>query len=273
MPIAALVAISCVLSAFSTVHAQVIYTTADSTYSQSFDSLPVNNTTNSTTVFTFNNNSTLTGWYASAPAVGQTSKSASSSGSGKATDLGLYAWGAAGGTDRSLGTYTVSVSSGLTSPSYIGVQIQNTSGTTLDYATITYNVEEWRRNTDASSLTLEYLVTSATGNVLTTGSFTSLSGTTVNAVTGSPSGGTGFAPIGGTTSVSTLLSGLAWNSGDYLWLRWANVGPSQSDTTAAALSVDDFTFVGSTVPEPVTSFMLLLGCGSLLLLNRKRRLA
>jgi hypothetical protein len=239
-------------------HAQVLYN--GGAYSQNFNGLPANTVSNSTDNFTFTNNSTLSGWWSS---VGTGSGNArSSSGSASSSGTGIYSWGAANDSERALGTFTSQTGGFSTSPTSIGVQLFNNSETTLNAASLTYDVEQWRRNTTATTLTLEYLVTSSAGNQLLASGYTTLALTTVTATAGSASGLNGNANV---TPVSVNLSGLAWAPDTYLWVRWSNSQGANNASTA--LAVDNFSITAS-VPEPAT--LALCGLAMLGLVSRRR---
>ena len=229
-------------------HAQILF---GGSYSQDFNTLKSNTNSSGTTTATYTNNTTLEGWYAS---VGTGSNNArASSGAASGSGGGLYYWGAVNSTDMSLGTFSA-VSGGFsTPPTYIGTQLLNSTAITYTSLSVSYDVEQWRENATSNTLTLEYLVTSATGNQLTAGGYTSLPLTAVTSITGSASGLNGNAY---STSIDIDITGISWTPNTYLWLRWAN--NQGAVTNSSALSVDNFTII----PEPSTMTLLaFIGLG------------
>lgn len=238
-------------------HSQVLF---NGSYSQTFDTLPVNPTT-TVTSWTFTNNSNLVGWYSS---VGTGEKEARSS-SGSATASGvLYSWGAAGASDRAFGTFGAN---GYSSTAYFGLQLLNDTDATISMVDVDYVVEQWRRNTNATSWTFQYLVTNATGDQISTSGYMTLSAGNVTAPqTGTAAGLNGNDPAN-QVSRSFTLSGLDWQAGEYLWLRWAN----DQGETSSGLGLDNFSIVA--VPEPTTTALFLVslvGLGSSAIRRRQK---
>lgn len=243
-----LIAVTALLGLVFPSHAQVLF---DGSYSQNFNTLKSNTTSGGTTTATYTNNTTLEGWYAS---VGTGSNNArASSGAASGSGGGLYYWGALNSSDMSFGTFSA-VSGGFASPpTYVGVQLMNSTAITYTSLSISYDVEQWRQNATSNTLTLEYLVTSATGNQVTASGYTSLPLTVVTSLTGSSSGLNGNVFF---TSIDVDVTGISWTPGTYLWLRWAN--SQGANTSSSALSVDNFTIV----PEPSTMALLaFMGLG------------
>ncbi len=131
--------------------------------------------------------------------------------------------------DRALG----GISNGTSARPEFGVVLQNDTGSTITKATITFDGEHWRSTTSAGVLTFSYLVSTekkinAAGTFLTPGGSFDVVGTTATgAIDGST---TGLIPnLGGT------LTGLNWEPGAFLVLRWTN------GTAGAGLAIDNFT--------------------------------
>lgn len=219
----------------------------------------------STATFTWTNNSSnvnlygLPGWYSS---VGGSNLSRTSSGAASVSGNTIYFWGPAGTTERAMSTFSTD---GFSEDTYIGLQLQNGSGTTITALGINYAVEQWRRNSNSTTLSLEYLITSTSGNQLTAEGYSTLNLTGTNAsvtsTTGSPGGG-----LIGTTEAELLLSGISWTEGDYLWLRWVN-HPSVPNAATGALAVDNLNI--SIIPEPGMFALFIVGM-SIVFLSRKR---
>lgn len=131
--------------------------------------------------------------------------------------------------DRALG----GISNGTSARPEFGVVLQNDTGSTITKATLTFDGEHWRSTASPGVLTFSYLVSTekkinATGTFLTPGGSFDVVGT---AATGAIDGSTtGLIPnLGGT------LTGLNWEPGAFLILRWTNA------TAGAGLAVDNFT--------------------------------
>jgi hypothetical protein len=241
--------------------AQVIFTGDE--YRQNFDSLPEQTT--GVISFTFENNSTLPGWYST---VGQGDTARASSGSRNGGLL--YSWGpnhsANEDPDRALGLFAANGYAGGTA--HLGLQVINGTGATLTEVTLTFDVEQWRRHTNHTTWTFSWLVTDATGNQLTT------SGYTVDArgQVASLHAGEGSGLVGNREenrySISFTLSGIDWGAGEALWLRWS----SSQGNESAGLGLDNFRLTtASSIPEPGAAGLLAgLGAAARAFARRRR---
>lgn len=252
-------ALATVFFGVSAIHAQIAFngTTA---YTQNFDALP------SSGAFTFVNDVTLSGWYSSVESGLASNGAASGDAPIASSGSRTYSWGTIAGSDRALGIFN-RTSTPFTG--HVGIQLQNTSGGAIDAITLTFDVEQWRRNTGGATLGFSYLTTSSSDGQLTAGGYTTdaRGGLSAFATAGSGTGTDGNSTTFRQT-VSFTLSGLDWQNGDYLWLRWTT---SDSVSTAAGIGIDNLTVaVASTIPEP-SSAAFLLGTGGLLAATASRR--
>ncbi|MCE9619582.1 MAG: hypothetical protein K8R92_06710 [Planctomycetes bacterium] len=154
----------------------------------------------------------------------------------------VYSYGNTAASNRSLG----SIASGTTVPAF-GVALTNHSGFTLTTATITFKSQQWRSPSDSSlsnhgvvnTLKFAYGFTPAgmtNANFLSSALMTDEA--TGNVVSG-PNSGSQTASVGlvdlGTNTVT--LTGITWNTGDVLYLRWQDANDAAND---AGLAIDDF---------------------------------
>lgn len=239
-------------------HAQIVY--SGGTYTETFDGLPANSTSSIETV-TINNNlasSGTLGWYSSTGA-GSNARASSGGESGSAT---LYSWGSLGSSDRA---YGIHASTGFASTQYFGVQIQNTTGATINSITITFTLEQWRRNTSATTLNFDYQTYATNANILSSTGYTAYSSGNVTA----PNTGTALGLDGNQAAnqvaVSFTLNSVNWQDGQYLWLRWGNTEVAAS----SGVGIDNFTLTA--VPEPGSVLLVLIGLGGILSRKLARR--
>lgn len=232
-------------------------------YFESFDSLA---NTGGTTV-PWVNNSTLAGWYLF-NATGA-SPTVYAAGDGSVNTGSFYSFGTGTATDRAFGgsasggAYFGSPASGALA-GYIAVALQNTSGGALGSVTISFAGEQWRNggNATAQTMQLQYGFGSSFTGVsdwITPGgtfNWTSpVATTTAAAVDGNVAGL--VASRGGT------LSGLSWNDGDTLWVRWVENNDLGNDH---GLAIDNFsvTVPAISAPEQTSTLALaamgVLGC-------------
>ncbi|MDX2110791.1 MAG: hypothetical protein SFY80_11175 [Verrucomicrobiota bacterium] len=213
-------------------------------YTQNFDTLPATGTT-----YTWTNNSTLPGWYASA-----TSFTVSS---GSATAGGLYSYGSAGIGERALGM----VADGLVNYDYIGVRLVNGTNSTISDVAISYTGEQWRRAANnpqrTEPLTFTYQFFNAgTGSITAPSGWTSvptLNFISPNAALNNINNATldGNA-TGNKVTIAESIS-VDWASGRELWLRWMDINDPGNDHSQA---IDLLTITSSAVPEPATSSLI-----------------
>lgn len=237
-------------------------------YSQNFDSLASTNPTTTPNTNPWANNSTLPGWYLfNSTGAAITSYVANNGG----TNAGSFvSYGAAGSSERALGglgsggAYFGSPAAGAVA-GFIALGLTNSTGVTLDNATIAFDGEQWRNggNSAAHTMVLEYGFGATYAAVATwtapAGNFnwTSLVNTT-----------TGAAVDGNTTGLSTgrggTLSNLTWSNGNTLWFRWIERNETGNDH---GLAIDNVS-VTAVIPTPTSA--AVLGLGGLLAARRRR---
>jgi len=185
---------------------------------------------------------------------------------GSVNDGSIHNYGTNGSTDRSLG----SMADPITTAGF-GVVLVNNTGRVLTAADIqiAFRAEQWRTGGQANInevWTFEYRTGDATldMNGLSSTGWTQVSALNLNEIQTSTSGG---GPIDGNAAgnfvnISGALTGLVWNPGDRLVLRWLDANNLGAD---AGMSIDDFSF--NVVPEPGTFIM----CGAVVALAGLRR--
>jgi len=207
----------------------VSLTTLGSAYTQNFDTL--NNTAGSTT-----NNLTITGWFMTESGGGARDNEQYGVDTGASTTGDTYSYGAAGSTERALG----SLRSGTLIPSF-GACFTNNTGATLTNLAIAYNGEQWRLGTigRTDALNFEY---SLNATDLVTGTWTNVSAlnfvspftATVGALNGNAAANR--------TALSSTISSLSIANGATFWIRWTDTDATGADD---GLAVDDFSLTPS----------------------------
>jgi hypothetical protein len=248
--------------------AQITYTTQGSFYTQNFDSLAASGSN-----LGWINDSTLPGWSLfrqPSPGTGVTAYNAST---GSSTTGSFYSYGSTGSPDRALGglaaanAYFGTPANGSVA-GWIALEIRNDTGSTLPGFTLSYRGEQWRNggNTSPQTMTLEYGFGASFENVtawqMPGGTFdwtSPVATASAGLVDGNAAGSVGG--LGGT------LSGLSWNTGESLWLRWTERNDLGSDH---GLAIDSFSFTA--VPEP-RHYMLGVGLGLMMFAGLRRRRA
>ncbi|HWU51968.1 MAG TPA: ExeM/NucH family extracellular endonuclease, partial [Tahibacter sp.] len=202
----------------------VSLTTIGSASTQNFDTL--SNVAGSTT-----NNLTIPGWFMTESGGGARDNEQYAVDTGASTTGDTFSYGAAGSTERALG----SLRSGTLIPLF-GACYTNNTGVTLTSLDVAYTGEEWRLGTVSRTdqLNFEY---STNATDLVTGTWTNV--TALNFVT--PDTATAGAKNGNAaadrTALSASIGSLSIANGATFWIRWNDVDASGADD---GLAVDDF---------------------------------
>lgn len=256
-----------VLALAGTASAQVSYT--GGSYAQNFDTLP----NAGTNPLAWTNNITLQGWYGRRnPTAGPADIDQIRHDIGTSNSGALYSYGnAAGNPERALG----SVSSGTPNTLIYALTLTNNTGSTLTEFTLGYTGEQWRDGGGTTAavlnvLDLDYTIVAgpfnstqidelATGYTDLTGNFdfTAIQSTTTAQALNGNSASFRTTGRGGT------VTGLNWQAGETLVLRWRDINNFGNDQ---GLALDDLTF--SAIPTPgAASLLALAGVAAL----RRRR--
>ena len=231
----------------------VVYGTAGSTIAQNFDGLPLTGTftlsgaTPQSLIATpINGASNLEGWYLGAVSgVNHFSVDDGTSNVG-----GVSSYGATNAPDRALGSLAAS-----SSVPRIGAIIRNTTASTLDSFTITFDGEQWRNggsgNTQSLAFDYKTAVAPGTGSLNDTGftadaalNFASkVTSTTASTLNGND-------PANKTVGITKTISGLSWTPGTDLIIRWNDSDNPGNDD---GLAIDNFQF-SATAANPNGSF-------------------
>ena len=264
--------------------AAVAYSTAGSTYSQNFDSLP-NSPTNATlgnspTGWTDDNaapgagNFSILGWYLrhdTGPLAegGFNGNQRMRLGNGNVNTGAFWSYGGTGSTERALSSLASNTTAAVVDGQnqYIALRLTNNTGITLDSFTLEYDGEQWRDGGAAipvaQSMLFSYMVNAA--NIKDAGftaapSLNFTSPVFVNTGAGAAVDGNA---AGRVNNISATVGGLTWLPGQDLWVRWADLNDSGNDH---GLGIDDVNF--SATPEPASLGLLAIGA---LGLARRRR--
>jgi hypothetical protein len=218
------------------------------TYSQNFDSLANTGIAN-----TWTDNATLPGWYAS-KSVAPNAVTSFRADNGSANAGALYSYGATASTDRALGVLVSSTPGNIA----FGLRFTNDTAFVQTNILVSFTAEQWRNaNTLAQTLAFYYqtgtaLTNSDGASALSWNSFSALS--FITPVTG----GSGVA-LDGTASanqtnfMNVLLSGVAVQPGQELFLRWLFARPGSG--TSHSVAIDNFmvSFSAGTYTPPSNS--------------------
>lgn len=228
----------------------VAYLIPQSVYTQNFDGLPSGGSFGLSGKGPFNlsaapvNGTSLTGWQGLMTA-GSAANAGFVVGTGSSTTNGLYTLGTTGSTDRALGS--LSASAGLYA---FGLILTNQTGAPLNYFTLSFTAEQWRRGGSGNRNTWSFryktgamdhidqqnLVPETRLNFYTTNNATSAS-----ALVGNLPENQQF--------VSCTVTGIHWKPGEQLLLRWDDADETGSDDIMA---LDNLSFSAGLMSQPPT---------------------
>ncbi|MBD2345116.1 ExeM/NucH family extracellular endonuclease [Anabaena subtropica FACHB-260] len=176
-------------------------------------------------------------------------------GTGSSNAGDTYSFGAAGSTDRALGT----LQSGSLIPTF-GSSFTNNTGATITTLDIAYTGEQWRLGTAGRSDRLDFQY-SLDATSLTTGTWIDVD--TLDFTTPNSAGTVGLRngnDPANRTAVSASITGLSIPSGTTFWIRWNDFNASGADD---GLAIDDFslTALNETV-TPIPGITLIESGGS-----------
>ena len=219
-------------------------------YSQSFDTLASTGTSSSLP----------SGWELAES--GSAANVNYATGTGSSSTADTYSYGAAGNTDRALGTLQ---SGSLVS--IVGASFVNGMASPINELNVAFVGEQWRLGATGRADRLDFQY-SLDATSLTTGTWID-----VNTLDfGSPNTGPTTGALDGNAaanqaSLSATLTGLNWAAGSTLYVRWTDLNASGSDD---GLAVDSFTLqarasqaqaVPERLPSAYLSFALLAMLG------------
>lgn len=275
----------------SAAQAAISYTTAGSVYGENFDGLP-NTPGNNVNIQTaaggytsgWQDDSAVTagtsigvpGWYLYHPLGPLTEGGVNGHqrvriGTGANTG-GFWAFGQnTGAAEMALGSLGSATVADNNENMFIGLRIINNTADTLTAFTLTFDGEQWRdgASTTGETLSFAYSTSAAVSDWFDPGtSFTSVAALNFTApVTASTTGAQVDGNSAGLVSnITATITGLNWQPGTELWLRWAD--PQLPSLADDGLAIDNVRF--SAVPEP-SATLLLAGAASAALAFRNRR--
>ncbi len=202
------------------------------TYSQNFDSLAMTGTSTSLPA----------GWLMNETGASANATYTAGTGSGNTGDT--YSFGAAGSTDRALG----SLRSGNLVPSF-GACFSNNTGTALSSFDVAYTGEQWRLGTAGRTDQLDFQY-SLNATSLTTGTWTDVNALDFVTPTTTTVGAKDGNDASNRTPRSATVSSVSIPNGSTFCLRWVDADATGADD---GLAIDDFSITVSGTPMPTLS--------------------
>lgn len=224
-----------------------------SPYTQTFDALLASGSGTWVNDPAADGSTGLVGWYTARTGTGTTI--AADTGSNNAGNL--YSYGAAGSSDRALG----SVGSGNAAAGsfFWGVRLINDTSSTLSSLTISYTGEQWRYSGTAAAQTVDFQYQIAATS-LTAGTWIDFNpldfvSPVISGTTGALNGN--VAP--NQTTLSSTLSGISLAPGQEIWLRWSDIDHPGSDH---GLAIDNVSTSTTVTPPPGAGITVTQSGGS-----------
>ena len=212
-------------------------------YSQDFDSLE-----------STGNSSSLPGGWELAES-GSAANTTYAAGTGSSSTADTYSFGAAGNSDRALGTLQ---SGSLVS--IIGASFVNGMASPINKLSVAFMGEQWRLGATGRADRLDFQY-SLDATSLTTGTWVDVDALDFSSPnTGPTTGALNGNDAANQANRSATLTGLNWAPGSTLYIRWTDLNASGSDD---GLAVDSFTIQASeqraqAMPERLPSSYLSL---------------
>lgn len=266
----------------NSVRGQISITSGGFSYSQNFNTLTTNTTAQS---WTDNTATTaldsprvvgLSGWYAAAFAsAGAATTNGNNNqirgGNGSSSSGSFYSYGNDGSSDRALGTLPIDGITGTGAGALrLGVRFVNNSGGIITGFTFSYDGEQWRASSTNvnNNYTVGYSLFSA-GQGTLANPYTSTLGTFDTPIDGLSvaSALDGNASANRIAGLGDTISGIVFNPGDELWIRWSDANSTSLDQ---GIAIDNFA-VTFAVPEPSSVALIGMGAGLLWYQIRRRK--
>ena len=218
----------------------------------SVTTIPYTQNFNTLTSGTWNNNLTLAGWYAKTDNTAIIANYGANTGSNQTG--GLYAFGVLGTnplSDRALG---FAPSNGFTGPTgtgkgYIGYRLINSLSTPINFISISWAGEQWRRdNAIAKNLVLSYQTGTNLTNLTAAGTWVNASSSFTSPQIGAALVLDGNALVNRTAGITASIP-VTLAAGTELLLRWEDLNDTGSDHF---LAIDDvvITYVSGGLQSP-----------------------
>ncbi len=213
-----------------------------SSYGQNFDGL---------TATSWSNDVTLPGWFLFRQPAPGTAITSIAIGDGSSSSGTFYSYGTTGTSERALGglgsggAYYLSPPTG-SAAGWIALALINTSGSALDALNIQFSGEQWRNggNVNTQTMPLSWGIGSSFAAVTswtTPGGSFSWTSPVASSTAGAVNGNT----TGKVDSRGGTLTGLSWQPGTTLWLRWTETNDAGNDH---GLAIDDVVITTAASP-------------------------
>lgn len=245
------------------------------TYAQNFDTLA-----SSGTGVTFNDNSTLPGWYAvsgnsgvvysngvnytfALPGTETTHADAYNANIGGSSAITIYSYGATDASDRALGSI-----SDQAKDFWYGFGIKNDTGSSLSDFTLTYDGEQWRKGTGTSAQNLLVYYRIGGADFDSSGTWTQLNDLTFTSPNIIDTGALDGNSSGNRTAGLTQTITQTVATGENVWFAWVDL--DYEGELDHGLAIDNVSFT-ATVPEPATLSLFGISAILLIFIRRVRR--
>jgi|CXWL01.1.fsa_nt_gi methionine-rich copper-binding protein CopC len=227
-------ALICLLAA-TNIFAQVSITSTTTPYTQNFNTLRATSGTSSTLP---------TGW--KLLETGSSANTTYASDAGGTATGNTYSYGTGTATERAFGA----LRSGSLVPT-LGVQIRNSTGSTITSLTISYTGEQWRCGTAGRTDQIDFQY-SLNATSLSTGTWTDNNTLDFASPSTTSTGAKDGNAAANRSLKSTVITGLSIANNALFWLRWNDLDASGADD---GLGIDDFSIQlnGTDVTAPTVS--------------------
>tara|TARA_R100000027_G_scaffold58155_1_gene48004 strand:+ start:21248 stop:22051 length:804 start_codon:yes stop_codon:yes gene_type:complete len=237
----------------------VTYDTAGALYTEDFDGgLP----TGATNV-AWTDDSSFSGWSAFLTGTGAAPDEYRITSSGNSSDANVFQWrDSASSSDGALGSRPQTATGAI----IFGLELVNETGGSLTEFTLGYTGEQWFESSTLQNN--QFIVSYQIGTIsdLSSGSWTTIDALTFDSPheSGGDTNLDGSDPANQVVLAPVTVSGITWETGTELWIRWYDANSSGIDQ---GIAIDDVSFTA--VPEPA-SIGLFIALGGFMIAAGRR---
>ena len=188
---------------------------------------------------------------------------------------GFWAYGSSGpDIEKALGILGSATVAGSGENMYMALRLVNGSDTALGSFTLTFDGEQWRdgQSPTPESLFFDFSLVATDADWFSpTASFTLVPELTFSSLVFSDTASSGTSVDGNGpglfANLTATVSGILWEPGTELWLRWSD--PQLAALADDGLAIDNVRFSATAIPEPASAVMSVVVAAALLIRRRR----
>jgi hypothetical protein len=242
--------------------AAISYTTMSSLYSETFDSFPTDapNSANIETVYSdgwqddvdftasAEDDVSVLGWHLYHPVMqgegGFSGHQRFRMGTGNSGTGAFYGFALpnAASAEKAIGAVGATTLAGNGDATFMGLQLINDTGTTLNRFTLTFDGEQWRDGVASETLFFDFSTSSTDGSWFSPAAVvTPVSALNFVAPVNAGEAGVDGNVAGRVADITATVTNFTWGPGEELWLRWSDIQDSAGSDDGLAIDNVRFT--------------------------------